>query len=107
KYTAHATAAARTADTASNDPCSQSSPASQHSTAQSQRDSNITSHITFVPDTRKAGVNNASTAARTGSRQNRRAIAKTARIDIIGQIRNARCRANSLHPKTDATNAIQ
>src|ERR1700737_308085 len=96
KYFVSAAAATRIAESVNSRQFRRSSPAIHHSIEQSQSASNMTSHITLVAETRKAGVNSVINAAMNGSRQNRRAIAKVARIDIIGQIRNARCMASSL-----------
>ena len=50
-----------------------------------------------------------SNVARKGALQNRRAIANVARIDMMGQSRNAQCRANSLQPMSegDSRNIIR
>src|SRR6266446_7917584 len=106
KYFVSAAAVARIAETASNHHLWCSSPAIQHSIDQSQSASSMRSHIILVAETRNAGVKSVSSAAISGSRQNRREIANVAKIDRIGQMRNARCMASSLQPTSDAAAAM-
>src|SRR5437588_3473808 len=107
KYFVKAAAEATLAAARSRSQLRLSRPRIQSSIDQRYKAINITSHIRLVAETRNTGHNNVITAARNGSRQNRRAIANAAIMAITGQTKNAKCSESSLLPRTDSTRAIQ